>query len=83
VSRKSRVTPSANCSPPPPDLASNPCSSDAISRSLAGALRSAGRPVTFLEIPYAEHGFDVRSGGVGEQLALAATLDFFETTLRR
>ena len=39
------------------------------STNLAEGLRRAGHPVELLEIPFAEHGFDVRAGGVGEQIA--------------
>jgi acetyl esterase/lipase len=53
------------------------------SRDLAAALRSAGRPGRLLEIPYAEHGFDVRPGGVAEQLARGAVLDFLGRVLSR
>jgi acetyl esterase/lipase len=43
---------------------------------LAASLRAAGRPVETLMLPMAEHGFDRRSGGLGEQLARAAILRF-------
>jgi acetyl esterase/lipase len=45
-------------------------------RRLAARLAAAGRPVEALVIPMADHGFDVRSGGIGEQLARAAILRF-------
>jgi acetyl esterase/lipase len=38
-------------------------------RRLAEALRVHGDAVEVLEVPLAEHAFDVRGGGVGEQLA--------------
>jgi acetyl esterase/lipase len=40
-------------------------------RRLAAALGVAGRPVELLLVPFADHGFDRRSGGLGEQLARA------------
>lgn len=51
------------------------------SRRLAAALIRAGREVTFLEVPMGEHGMDARPGGVGEQVALRAVLDFFGARL--
>jgi acetyl esterase/lipase len=45
---------------------------------LASALRDAGRPVELLIIPMADHGFDQRCGGLGEQLARHAILEFLE-----
>lgn len=45
-------------------------------RRLAATLAAAGRPVETLVIPMADHGFDVRSGGIGEQLARAAVVRF-------
>jgi acetyl esterase/lipase len=45
-------------------------------RRLASGLHAAGRPLEALIIPMAEHGFDRRPGGVGEQLARAAILRF-------
>ncbi len=46
------------------------------SERLARALEEQKQPVRLLEIPLAEHGFDRRSGGLGEQLARAAILEF-------
>jgi acetyl esterase/lipase len=43
---------------------------------LEGALRGAGVPVEVLLLPGADHGFDVRFGGLGEQLARDAILRF-------
>jgi acetyl esterase/lipase len=43
---------------------------------LAAGLRAAGRPVETLLVPMADHGFDRRAGGLGEQLARAAILRF-------
>ncbi len=45
-------------------------------RRLAAALDAAGRPVELLLVPFAEHGFDRRPGGIGEQLARARILAF-------
>lgn len=39
-------------------------------------LVAASQTVTFISVPRADHGFDFRAGGVGEQLARAAVLDF-------
>jgi len=51
------------------------------SRGLAASLRAAGRRCVLLEVPYAEHGFDVRPGGMGEQLARGAILGFLGEVL--
>lgn len=45
-------------------------------RFLDAAMQAAGRPVRRVEIPGAEHGFDVRPGGLGEQIARAEILRF-------
>lgn len=45
-------------------------------RRLARALREAGRSVEVLEIPLADHGFDVHAGGLAEQLAQHAILRY-------
>jgi acetyl esterase/lipase len=47
-------------------------------RRLQDALTAAGRPVRTLEVPLADHGFDVRGGGIGEQLARAVLLEFLD-----
>lgn len=47
-------------------------------RRLAAGLAAAGRPVETLLIPMADHGFDRRPGGVGEQLARRAILRFLD-----
>ena len=52
------------------------------SRRLASALAGHGRDVTFIEVPMGEHGMDARPGGVGEQLARRAVLDFLGARLR-
>jgi acetyl esterase/lipase len=43
-------------------------------RRLSAALHAAGHPVEVLEIPLADHAYDVRVGGVGEQLSRAVLL---------
>jgi acetyl esterase/lipase len=45
-------------------------------RRLFDALGAAAQPVELLLVPFADHGFDRRSGGVGEQLARHKILDF-------
>lgn len=45
-------------------------------RRLFGVLGAAAQPVEMLLIPFADHGFDRRSGGIGEQLARRRILDF-------
>jgi acetyl esterase/lipase len=45
-------------------------------RRLSSALAAQRRPVQTLLIPMADHGFDRRPGGIGEQLARAAILAF-------
>lgn len=47
-------------------------------RRLAAALAAGHRSVETLIIPMADHGFDHRSGGIGEQLARAAILAFLK-----
>lgn len=46
------------------------------SERLAAALRERGSPHEHVVVPFAEHGFDVRAGGAGEQLARARILAF-------
>jgi acetyl esterase/lipase len=46
------------------------------STQLYDALAAAKHTARLLGIPDADHGFDFRSGGIGEQLARAAILDF-------
>jgi acetyl esterase/lipase len=48
------------------------------SRRLARVLEAEGRSVQLLLIPLAEHAFDRRPGGVGEQLARATIVDFLK-----
>ena len=38
-------------------------------RQLAAALRAAGSPAAYAELPWAEHGFDVARGGVGARVS--------------
>ena len=49
------------------------------SRRLALVLEAQGRSVQLLLIPLAEHAFDRRPGGVGEQLARGTIVDFLKT----
>jgi acetyl esterase/lipase len=53
------------------------------SERLARALEERRQSVRLLEIPLAEHGFDRRSGGLGEQLARATIVEFLKTALER
>ena len=48
---------------------------------LRDALVEAGAPVTTVLIPFADHGFDVRRGGFGEQLSRGAILRFLASVL--
>lgn len=50
---------------------------------LASALSRSGQPAGLLLIPGAEHAFDFRRGGIGEQLAHSALLDFLAPLLDR
>jgi acetyl esterase/lipase len=52
------------------------------STRLQAALSGKGQAVRLVRVPMGEHGFDARPGGVGEQLARAAMLDFLRDTLR-
>ncbi len=45
-------------------------------RALARALAAAGDAVAYVELPWAEHGFDAVPGGVGERVATALALQF-------
>lgn len=49
---------------------------------LAAALTARGRPVQTLMVPFADHGFDVRRGGFGDQLARGVIVDFLRARLR-
>ena len=50
---------------------------------LRDALSSAGKSVKLVLVPFAEHGFDVRPGGIGAQLSRGLILDFLRTSLAR
>jgi acetyl esterase/lipase len=45
---------------------------------LESQLRARGQEVALLVVPFGEHGFDMRPGGVGEQLARQAILRFLK-----
>lgn len=48
---------------------------------LEAALRAAGDSVRALRVPFADHGFDVRPGGFGEQLARGVIVEFLRAHL--
>lgn len=48
---------------------------------LATALAARGHAVRTLLVPWADHGFDVRAGGFGEQLARGVIVDFLRERL--
>jgi acetyl esterase/lipase len=50
-------------------------------RDAAAALRRSGVPVAFVEIPWAEHGFDLAAGGPGATAALGVVLRFLGRVL--
>jgi acetyl esterase/lipase len=50
-------------------------------RGAAAALRGAGARVVAVELPWAEHGFDMVPGGLGAQLALDTMLGFLGQTI--
>ncbi len=52
-------------------------------REAAVALRAARVPVVSVEIPWAEHGFDMAPGGLGAQLAFGIMADFLDRELKR
>lgn len=52
-------------------------------RAAASALRGAGVSVVELELPWAEHGFDLVPGGLGAQLAYWAIGTFLEREIGR
>ena len=52
-------------------------------RNAAAALRAARVPVVAVEIPWAEHGFDMAPAGLGAQLAFSVIADFLERELKR
>ena len=49
-------------------------------RRLTRGLRARGHSVELLEVPFADHAFDARAGGVGEQLARGTILRFLRGT---
>jgi len=51
------------------------------SRHVAAGLRERGRSVELVEVPFGEHGFDVRPGGVGEQITRHVALRFLAKAL--
>ena len=50
-------------------------------RDAAAALRRAGVPVVYVEVPWAEHGFDVADGGPQAQAALGVVMRFLARVL--
>ena len=52
-------------------------------RGAAAALRAARVPVVSVEIPWAEHGFDMGPAGLGTQLAFGVIAEFLERELKR
>jgi acetyl esterase/lipase len=52
-------------------------------RRAAAALRAARVPVVSVEVPWAEHSFDVAPGGLGSQLAFGIIADFLERTMKQ
>ena len=51
--------------------------------TLQAVLETAGVPNHVLLVPFADHGFDVRRGGVGEQLTRGVILKFLAEHLGR
>ncbi|WP_409238019.1 alpha/beta hydrolase fold domain-containing protein [Streptomyces sp. PA5.6] len=51
-------------------------------RELARRLKEAGAPATYVELPWADHCFDVNWGGWGSQIARAATERFLKVVDR-
>ena len=52
-------------------------------RGAAAALRRAGVRVVSVELPWAEHGFDLAPAGLGAQLAFQVIVQFLDRELRR
>ena len=50
-------------------------------REAAAALRAATVPVVSVEVPWAEHGFDMAPAGLGAQLAFKVIVDFLDREL--
>ncbi|MEO7457092.1 MAG: alpha/beta hydrolase [Gemmatimonadaceae bacterium] len=55
----------------------------AFNRGAATKLRLAHVPVVAIELPWAEHGFDMAPAGLGGQLAFSVISDFLDRELRR
>jgi acetyl esterase/lipase len=55
----------------------------AFNREAAAALRAAHVPVVSVEIPWAEHGFDMATAGLGAQLAFSVIVDFLDRELKK
>lgn len=53
----------------------------AFNRQAAAALRAVHVPVVAVELPWAEHGFDMAPAGLGGQLAFTVIADFLEREL--
>jgi acetyl esterase/lipase len=51
-------------------------------RAAAAALRAARVPVVSVEVPWAEHGFDMGPAGLGSQLAFGVIVEFLERELK-
>jgi acetyl esterase/lipase len=51
-------------------------------RGAAAALRAARVPVVSVEIPWAEHGFDMGQAGLGAQLAFGVIAEFLDRELK-
>ena len=54
----------------------------AFNRAAAAALRAANVPVVAVELPWAEHGFDMAPAGLGAQLAFHVIVEFLERELQ-
>ena len=54
----------------------------AFNREAAAALRAAHVPVVEVELPWAEHGFDLAPSGLGAQLAFGVIVEFLDRQLR-
>ena len=52
-------------------------------RGAAAALRRSGVRVVSVELPWAEHGFDLAPAGLGAQLAFQVIVQFLDRELRR
>jgi acetyl esterase/lipase len=55
----------------------------AFNREAAAALRAVHVPVVAVELPWAEHGFDMAPAGLGAQLAFTVIVDFLERELKK